>query len=78
MIFEVSAKPRGAPDAWDHLAHISCPTTIVAGENTFLPDIFAAQAERAHAALVVVSGGHFVLHENTARGADLIAQYALP
>ena len=76
-IFEISASPGGAADAWDHLPDLSCPTTIAAGESTFLPDIFAAQAERSHAELITVPGGHFVLHENTTRGADLIARKAL-
>lgn len=77
-IFEISASDGGAADAWDHLADLTCPTTIAAGEHTFLPDIFAAQAERAHAELITVPGGHFVLHENTLRGATLIARHALP
>lgn len=77
-IFEVSAAAGGAADAWDHLPDLTCPTTIVAGEHTFLPDIFAAQAKRARADLITVPGGHFVLHENTTRGADLIAREALP
>ena len=38
----------------------------------------AAQAKRARADLITVPGGHFVLHENTTRGADLIAREALP
>jgi len=77
-IFEISASPGGAADAWDHLPDLSCPTTIAAGESTFLPDIFAAQAARSHAELITVPGGHFVLHEDTSRGADLIARHALP
>ncbi len=76
-IFDVSATPAGAPDAWAHLANLSCPATIMAGRDTFLPDIFAAQAEQANAELLTVPGGHFVLHEHTDRGADLIARYAL-
>ncbi|QGG93992.1 alpha/beta fold hydrolase [Actinomarinicola tropica] len=77
-ILEISASGGGAADAWDHLADLTCPTTIAAGEHTFLPDIFAAQAERAHAELIAVPGGHFVLHEDTRRGATLIARHALP
>jgi pimeloyl-ACP methyl ester carboxylesterase len=76
-IFEVSARPDGAAAAWEHLAHLSCPTTIVAGQDSFLPDVFAGQAERAGAELVTVSGGHFVLHEDTARGIDLVVRNAL-
>lgn len=76
-IFEVSGEADGAPAAWAHLPEMSCPSTIVAGRSTFLPDVFAEQAERAGAPLVLVDGGHFVLHEETERGVDLVIQYAL-
>jgi len=76
-IFEVSGGPEGAAIAWDHLPHLSAPATIVAGEDTFLPDIFAEQAARAGARLVVVPGGHFVLHEDTTRAVDLVERHAL-
>jgi pimeloyl-ACP methyl ester carboxylesterase len=77
IVFDVSATPAGAADAWDHLPRLSCPTTIVSGQDSFLPDVFAVQAELAGANLVTVPGGHFVLHEDTARGAELISRYAL-
>lgn len=77
MVFEVSTGPDGAAAAWDHLARLAAPTTIVAGSDTFLPDVFAEQATRAGAELVTVPGGHFVLHEDTARGVELIEQYAI-
>jgi pimeloyl-ACP methyl ester carboxylesterase len=76
-VFDVSATPDGAADAWDHLPRLSCPTTIVAGQDSFLPDVFAVQAEVAGAELLTVPGGHFVLHEDTARGVELISRYAL-
>jgi pimeloyl-ACP methyl ester carboxylesterase len=76
-IFEVSSTPEGAADAWEHLPHLSCPATILAGRDTFLPDAFDAQAERAGARLETVPGGHFVLHEDTGRGVDLIRRHAL-
>ena len=76
-IYEISAAAAGAIDAWNHLPNLSCPSTILAGEHTVLPDVFAAQADRARADLITVPGGHFVLHENTTRGADLIATNAL-
>jgi pimeloyl-ACP methyl ester carboxylesterase len=77
IVFDVSATPAGAADAWDHLPRLSCPTTIVSGQDSFLPDVFADQAELAGAKLVTVPGGHFVLHEHTARGAELISLYAV-
>ncbi len=76
-IFEVSAERGGAQAAWDHLPHLSCPATILAGRNSFLPDVFAEQARRASATIVLVDGGHFVLHEDSARGAHLIRRHAL-
>lgn len=75
-VFEVSTGPDGAAAAWEHLPRLGAPATILAGEQTFLPDIFAEQATRTGAELVTVSGGHFVLHEDTARGARLIRRYA--
>jgi pimeloyl-ACP methyl ester carboxylesterase len=74
-IFEISATPHGALAAWDHLSNLSCPATIVAGRNTFLPDYFGAQADRAGSPLVTVDGGHFVLHEDTERAVGLIDRY---
>jgi len=76
-IFEISTTETGAPAAWDHLPHISCPITIVAGSETFLPDIFATQADHAGAPLLTLPGGHFVLHEDTARGVELINRHLL-
>lgn len=76
-IFEISGEPQGARSAWECLPRLSCPATVVAGRSSFLPDVFAEQAARAGAGLVVVPGGHFVLHEDTDRGARLIARYAL-
>lgn len=77
LIFEMSTTAHGAPAAWDHLAHLSCPALIVAGADSFLPDIFGQQADRADAALLTLPGGHFVLHEDTARTAALIRQRVL-
>lgn len=76
-VFEVSTGPDGAAAAWEHLPQLSVPTTVVTGSATFLPDVFADQATRAGATLVTVPGGHFVLHEDTERGVDLIARHAL-
>ncbi len=76
-VFEVSGQADGAPAAWSHLPELSCPATVVAGRDSFLPDVFAEQAERAGARFVLVEGGHFVLHEDSARGAALIRRHAL-
>ena len=76
-VFEVSGEDGGAPAAWAHLPELSCPSTVVAGRDSFLPDVFAEQAARAGATFVLVEGGHFVLHEDGARGAALIRRHAL-
>lgn len=76
-IFELSGTPEGAADAWLHLPALATPTTILTGSDTFLPDVFDEQAARASARLLRVPGGHFALHEDTARGADLILRHAV-
>lgn len=76
-VFEVSGEPGGSAAAWNHLPNLSCPATIVAGRDTFLPDIFTEQARHAASPIVRVSGGHFVLHEDSARAARLIRAHAV-
>ncbi len=76
-VFETSGMPGGAPAAWAHLESLRCPVTVLAGRSSFLPDMFGAQAERCGGELVTVDGGHFALHEDTARGVELIRRYAL-
>lgn len=76
-VFDVSGEDDGAPAAWAHLPELSCPSIVVAGRDSFLPDVFAEQAARAGARFVLVEGGHFVLHEDSARGAELIRRHAL-
>jgi pimeloyl-ACP methyl ester carboxylesterase len=76
-IFELSGTAAGAPDAWSHLADLTCPAAVVAGRSSFLPEVFEAQAERCDARFSIVEGGHFVLHEDTERGIELVRRYAL-
>ena len=72
-IFEYSAGPRGAPDAWSHLPALAGRAVIAAGTSSDLPgDLFRLQALRADAQYVEVAGGHFFLQEDTARAADLL------
>jgi hypothetical protein len=50
--------------------------SVLAGDRSFIPgDRFGALAARVGVPLVVVPGDHFFLHEDTARGADLIEQH---
>ncbi len=74
-IFEISAEPGGARAAWDHLAELSSPATIVSGSQSFLPgDWFAQQASRASSRQEVVDGGHFFLQADTCRAAGLLGR----
>jgi hypothetical protein len=76
QMFEVSADEAGANRAWQHLADLSCPATILAGTSSNLPMAwFEAEAERAGAALVAVEGGHFFMHEDLDRAEALVRQY---
>jgi pimeloyl-ACP methyl ester carboxylesterase len=75
-LFEMSPHDDGALAAWRHLDALSAPTTVVAGEHSDLPmDWFRAQAERAHAPLVRVDGGHFFLQEDTGRAERLVREH---
>jgi hypothetical protein len=75
-IFEVSSNEHGAPAGWRHLAELSGPAVVLAGTHSDLPmEWFADQAERAHAPLVTVDGGHFFLQEDTARAEQLVREH---
>lgn len=67
---------EGIAAAWGHLAHLSAPAVILAGTGSDVPrGMFEDQARRVGAPLVLVEGGHFFLHEDTARAAALIAEH---
>jgi pimeloyl-ACP methyl ester carboxylesterase len=72
-IFEVSAEPGGAEAAWAHLGALPCPAAVLYGTRSDLPrEWFEGQAQRAAAPLRAVDGGHFFLHEDTARAERLV------
>jgi pimeloyl-ACP methyl ester carboxylesterase len=74
-IFEVSGLPPGAPAAWRHLAELTADAVVACGDSSDLPaEWFALQAERAHAPLVTLSGGHFFLQEDTDRAERLVRE----
>ena len=75
-LFEVAVDDEGASAAWRHLVDLSCPAVVLHGDDSNLPSPwFEAQAERAGAPLVVVSGGHFFLQEDTARAETLVREH---
>ncbi|MCZ7524938.1 MAG: alpha/beta hydrolase [Acidimicrobiia bacterium] len=75
-LFEMAPTPVGGRGAWDHLADLSTEVVVLAGRSTSLPnEMFRWQAERAGVPLVLVEGGHFLLQEDTARGAALVREH---
>jgi pimeloyl-ACP methyl ester carboxylesterase len=74
-IFEVSGLPDGAPAVGRHLPDLSGDAVVACGDSSDLPaEWFALQAERAHAPLVTLSGGHFFLEEDTDRAERLVRE----
>lgn len=75
-IFEVSGTAIGAPAAWRHLDHLTADAVVACGNRSDLPgEWFAIQAERAHAPLVTLAGGHFFLEEDTGRAEELVREH---
>jgi pimeloyl-ACP methyl ester carboxylesterase len=75
-IFEVSGGPDGAPAAWRHLNELTAIAVIACGDRSDLPgEWFEMQAERAGAALVTLTGGHFFLQEDTDRAEKLVREH---
>jgi pimeloyl-ACP methyl ester carboxylesterase len=75
-IFEVSGTPVGAPAAWQHLDHLTADAVVACGDQSDLPgEWFGMQAERAHAPLVTLAGGHFFLQEDTDRAEKLVREH---
>lgn len=67
---------RGVGAAWEHLTHLRATTTLLAGTDSNVPArMFATQSERAGLPLHLIAGGHFFLHEDTARGVALIEKH---
>ena len=76
IIFEIAAHDYGARGAWRNLAELSATAVVLCGDRSDLPmPWFEAQAERAHAELVVVPGGHFFVQEDTDRAEALVRKY---
>jgi len=75
-IFEVSSAAQGAAGAWNHLPDVRARVTVARGTAGDLPgEWFAAQADRADAPLVTLTGGHFFLQEDTDRAEQLVRDH---
>jgi pimeloyl-ACP methyl ester carboxylesterase len=76
-IYEVSAEPGGAAEAFAHLPSMHGRLAVYHGDVSYLPEPwFRAQADAADVPLHSVAGGHFFLQEDTAR-AEAIVRRAL-
>lgn len=72
-VFEVTSEAGGAVVAFDHLAKMQGRVSVFHGDGSYLPrPWFQAQADAADTALHTISGGHFFLQEDTARGETIV------
>jgi len=75
-IFGSSVSRAGVHAAWDHLPRLTASVAVLAGDRSFVAfERFEGVAAQAGVPLMVVTGDHFFLHEDTARGAGLIEDY---
>jgi pimeloyl-ACP methyl ester carboxylesterase len=75
-IFAGSPALRGVQAAWEHLPHLTASVAILAGMSSFVPRArVEAAAAAAGVGLVLVTGDHFFLHEDTARGVALVEEH---
>jgi pimeloyl-ACP methyl ester carboxylesterase len=66
----------GVNAAWEHLPHLTASVALLAGDRSFVPrERIEAVARAAGVPLVVVTGDHFCLHEDSARGVALIDEH---
>jgi pimeloyl-ACP methyl ester carboxylesterase len=75
-IFGGSPALTGVNRAWEHLPKLAASVAFLAGTRTTMPEErFRAAADQAGVPVTMVEGGHFLLHENTARGVALIEEH---
>jgi pimeloyl-ACP methyl ester carboxylesterase len=66
----------GVNVAWEHLPKITASVVLLAGDTSSIPtERFKGVSAAAGVPLELVSGGHFLLHEDTARGVALIVEH---
>ncbi len=72
-VFEISATPGGAPDAWSHLDDVTARAAVVVGAGSDLPRVwFDDQAARMGAGVTSLSGGHFMLQTDPDEVAEIV------
>jgi pimeloyl-ACP methyl ester carboxylesterase len=72
-IFAGRPARTGVNAAWEHLPKLTASVVLLAGDTSSIPrERFEGVSAAAGVPLELVSGGHFLLHEDTARGVALI------
>jgi pimeloyl-ACP methyl ester carboxylesterase len=67
---------QGVHAAFEHLPELTASVAVVAGDRSFVPlERFEGVAAAAGVPLEIVTGDHFFLHEDTARGVALIEEH---
>jgi pimeloyl-ACP methyl ester carboxylesterase len=67
---------QGVHAAWEHVPKLTASVAVLAGDRSFAPlERFEGVAAAAGVALEVVTGDHFFLHEDTARGVALVEEH---
>jgi pimeloyl-ACP methyl ester carboxylesterase len=75
-IFGSAVSRRGVHEAFEHLSTLTASVAVLAGDRSFVAlERFEAVAAAAGVPLVVVTGDHFFLHEDTARGVALVEEH---
>jgi pimeloyl-ACP methyl ester carboxylesterase len=75
-IFGEGPARRGVHAAFDHLPNLTAAVAVLAGDRSFVPlERFEVVAAAAGVPLVIVTGDHFFLHEDTARAVALIEEH---
>jgi len=73
-VFDCTPGPRGSWPAWDHLAAVRAPTTIVTGRDTTLPpELLELQTGRLGCERHQAAGGHLFPQEDPDGTAALLA-----
>jgi len=73
QVFEISATPDGAPDAWSHLDDVTASAAVVVGAGSDLPRVwFDDQAARMGAGVTSLPGGHFMLQTEPDDVAEIV------
>lgn len=67
---------QGVQAAWDHLPKLTASVAVLAGDRSFVPlERVESVAAAAGVPLEIVTGDHFFLHEDTARGVALVEDH---